>query len=415
MRFPHILTPLLTGVAFILLFCIVNYSQAEEISLQSVVAGLDSTSPQLISAKLKLSKAQVEYTSNRALPNPSLFAEGQHLRTGGISEKEQTVGVKQSSGFLWSQSPRVASRKLFYEAELAAYEETKREVICNFIIALSTYKNLELQNTMLDTVLQSAIKAGESMSARLREGDVSNYDAQRVQAELIQLHHRKVMLQDELNQISRQLIAASGLSLETIKTLSLPVLTDPAFDSAEEAVKHALKNRTLILSSQKTVQASSKAHQSAKLNQLPDFSLGLAKKTADPDLSGLLWEAEIELPLWGQRRSERNLAQAELNAANAQYQTDCKVIDYEVRAALNQWNLLQQSRIVEQTFYMKDAQLSLDRGVRLYLTGDFNSLELVDALRTGLDALQANLDLRTRQLAANLELRRLTGLNLLEQ
>ena len=56
-----------------------------------------------------------------------------------------------------------------------------------------------------------------------------------------------------------------------------------------------------------------------------------------------------------------------------------------------------------QFFNKTDAELSLRRGVQLYTSGEFSSLELADALRAGLDGLQAQLDLQTAYLTANLQ------------
>ena len=54
MRFPVVITPLLTGAAFFMLFAVGHKSWAAVPSLHEVIAGLDTTSPVLAEARLKL-------------------------------------------------------------------------------------------------------------------------------------------------------------------------------------------------------------------------------------------------------------------------------------------------------------------------------------------------------------------------
>ena len=56
--------------------------------------------------------------------------------------------------------------------------------------------------------------------------------------------------------------------------------------------------------------------------------------------------------------------------------------------------------------------MDLARGVALYGQGELSPLELVDVLRSTLDAQDAFLSLRNRRLVAELNLRRVTGLPL---
>jgi len=414
MRFPLVMTPLLTRAAFFVTFAACAAAHAATPSLSEVIAGMDTTSPLLAEARLKLSAVRSAYLSSRALPNPAFFAERQNLSGESGSETELTLGIQQPLGFLWSRAPRVSARKLSYEAEQAAYDETRRELTVRVVVAAASYRSLVAQRTMLDSVVQMAERAGRAMEARRREGDVSDYDAKRLQAELIQLQRRRLELTAELNKVAMEFVGLTGLPAEILLSLSPPELPAPSLGDVEAAVQYALQHRLRVESSRKSAEASRRAHTASKLNQLPDFSIGVARKTADPDFSGVLWQADIEIPVWGQRRSERNLARAEYERATVEYQAELQRIEQEVRAAMSEWTLLQGPDATLRSFTVEDAELSLNRGFRLYLSGEFGSLELVDALRTGLEALQAQLDLQTAFLTANLELRRVTGLAILE-
>jgi cobalt-zinc-cadmium efflux system outer membrane protein len=382
--------------------------------LPQIIAGLDSTSPILAEAKLARATAQSAYTSHRAMPNPSLFLEGQKLTDHGTHEREQTIGIQQPLGFLWSFSSKLSSKRSLYEAEQAGYAEIRRDVSLELIATVARYSDLRQQMTFIDTLLIAADQAKSSMNARRREGDVSAYDAQRLHAELAQLHDRKRMLLTEVNQVALRFVELSGWPAEELKELTVPVIPPvPVRDSAQ-LIEQALANRLALKASRGRLAAAKQAVTAAKLSQLPDFSVGLGRKTSDPDWSGLVWQAEIELPLWGQRRSERNLARREVEHAQTRFEADQRKIRQEVQNAWSEWTLVQSLQGEAEDFNPEEAARNLRRGIQLYLSGEFGSLELVDALRTSLESLEVHLNLQTAALVANLELRRAAGLAILE-
>ena len=57
----------------------------------------------------------------------------------------------------------------------------------------------------------------------------------------------------------------------------------------------------------------------------------------------------------------------------------------------------------------------MTRGVQLYLEGEMSAFELVDALRTNVEAQDAVLSLRNSLAVARAELRRAVGLDPLEE
>jgi len=413
MRLPS-LTPLLTRAAFFVTFATCAAAHAAPVSWTEVIARLDETSPALAEARFRLAEAEAALAASKALPDPTVFAEGQNLKSGGEHETEQTFGIQQSFSFLWLQRPKTAARKLAYKAEQAAYEETRRELVVRVISLASLYRSLEQQGTLLDTVLSTARQVQQAANARSREGDISDYDAKRLHAELIQLQLRRTRLASERNRTAAELLARAGVSPDTLLHLEPPRLPALPLADAEESARQAVANRLSVQSKHTLAEAGRRAYAAAKLNSWPDFSVGIGRKTVGAEISGLLWRAELEIPISGQRRSERMLARAEWRRADAEYQATLRQAEQEARAAFAEWSALQSALVPSESFDIEDAELSLRRGVQLHLNGEFSSAELVDALRSSLDALAAHLDLQTALLTASLELRRVTGLNILE-
>ena len=161
-----------------------------------------------------------------------------------------------------------------------------------------------------------------------------------LQAELIQLRFRRVELAARLNQTTTEFVALTGLSGEILSLLVLPPkLSLPPFADPDAAVHYALQNRLQLRSKSELAKARKAAFSAAKFDQLPDLSIGMARKTADPDFSGLVWQAEIEIPIWGHRSSQRKIAQRRnMSDREIKYRAELMRTEQEVRAAMSEWH-----------------------------------------------------------------------------
>jgi outer membrane protein TolC len=396
-----------------LLTCLLIATSSFASTLTEIITAADSASPMLAEARYVLAQARSEYTASRALPNPSLFAEGQALKDDGSTIREQTIGISQPLGFIWSQPFRASSKRLAYESALAAYEERRRETVSELVLSISRFKALEQQLALMDTVLQTALHVRDATLARLQQGDISDYQAQRIQAEMIELQQRRLTIVQTANDEARRFVENSGQPVDVIRDIRSIDLPPPEFTSENAAVNFALSHHNKLRERATALLSAQNALTSSKLNQLPGFSIGFGRKTADPHLSGLLWQAELEIPLFGQRRSDRNLAAANVEREEVMSAMVQRLLEQEARAAMELWLAAKTADVQASAFDRMTASLALDRAARLYLGGGVSALEFVDAVRTSLDSFQAYLDLKSTLLAANLGLRRATGLDII--
>ncbi len=405
---------LLLGAFFVSVFPSPSLAQSAAYSLQQVIAALDSTSPALAEARTELARARAAYTSSRAFPNPALFGTQETLNDAANS-MERVIGVRQNLGFLWSMSSRYGSTKTAYEAAQHAYVETKRELELLVITQAFEYDRLREQNTLMDSVLSRASQLAEATSARRKVGDIAPYDEQRLQLELIQLYNRKQELQQEESHALAELLTFTGIPAGQVTQIELSTPPLATFGSEDEAVQYALAHRPEVKRVALQSKSARRALAQTRWNQLPDLSFGIGNKTLDPGPSGLYLEGELEIPLWNQRRSEKNIVRSELARAEVQQRNQLQLVEHEVRSVWRQLQLAEQLQPLAGTDIADSASLNMSRGVRLYLEGEMSALELVDALRTGIDARDAALSLRNSLAVARAELRRVVGLDPLEQ
>jgi len=414
MRYRLSWLTLLLGAFFVSLPFYSSLAQPELYSLQQVIASLDSTSPVLAEARTELARARATYTSSRALPNPALFGTQETL-DDAASSTERTVGVRQNLGFLWSLPSRISAAKSAYGAAQAAYLESRRELEAKVIDQTYEYDRLRQQSKLMDSVLYHAGQLALATTARRRVGDIAPYDEQRFQLEQIQLQNRKQELQrEELNSLS-ELVQMTGIASDRMENMELTSPAPVPFASEEEAVKYALAQRPELHQSAKQLDAARRALTQKRWNQLPDFSIGVGNKKLDPGPNGLYVEGELEIPIWNQRRSEKNVARSELVQAEINHQSQLKLVEQDVRAAYRQLQLVERLQPPSESDLADSASLNMTRGVRLYMEGEMSALELVDALRTGIEARDAALSLRNSLAVARAEMRRVCGLDPLEQ
>jgi len=405
---------LLFGAFFVFLPFRAWSAQPVTLSLAQVVAALDTTSPALAQARSEVSIARAALTGSRALPNPALFG-AQETLNDDANSSERVIGVRQNLGFLWSQAPRTAAARAAYESAQAAYQESRNAVIAQVVALAHEHDRLKRQSTLMDSVLFSAERLALATSARRRVGDIAPYDEQRFQLELVQLQSRRGELEREAAATMLELVQVSGLPATMLTSLALTIPPEVSFDSEYTAVQYALDHRPELVRAERQLAASKRAVDQARWNQLPDFTIGAGRKTVDPGPSGFVIEGELEIPLWNQRRSERSAARAGLNQAEAQFENAIRSVEEEVRSAYRTLKLAEQFQPATQAHLADSASANMLRGVQLYSEGEMSAFELVDALRTSVEAQDAVLMLRNALAVARADLRRVVGLNPMEE
>lgn len=411
MRFPIGFAPLLTRAAFFILFILIAADSRAE-SLGRVLAALDSTSAVLADARLELAAARAGYTTGRALPNPALFAEQESWNDD--SPVETTVGVRQNLGFLWSQRPRQASLRHTYAAARSRYTEQRRALHVDVINAANAYAGHRELAAVLDSVLARMEPLNNAIAARSREGDISRFEEQRFRIEALELEHRRQLLLEAQEAAFGELVLLTGLPDARLHDLTLDVIPSVPAGTLDDAERMALEQRPQIAAARSELQAAQAGKTAARLSQLPELTVGVGQKKLDAGPSGMVIEGELEIPLFNQRRSQAQLAVAALRRATVQLAAAKARVRREVRSAYTRWESLQGFRYSAALATADSADVNTTRAAALYLDGEISAVELVDALRTGIDARAAAIDLRNARIAAAADLRRAVGLEIME-
>ena len=186
----------------------------------------------------------------------------------------------------------------------------------------------------------------------------------------------------------------------------------PIFTSVGEALVYAESHAPELRFLKANDEAASKSVKAAKMKRLPNLAVGVGQKSNDADESGLLIEAELELPLFNRRGSTLQQARAEQYSATRRHANAKSQLAEVVSSAFERWQEIRQ---------LSDESSSLDELVNhvnaahsLYLSGEAGYLELLDAFQSSEEILSAAFELATARIEADLRLREVTGYPILE-
>jgi outer membrane protein TolC len=328
------------------------------------------------------------------------------------SPREQVVGVKQNVSFLWSQAPSISANGAAYHAGVENFTERKREVIVETLRAAFRFAEAQRLGEIMDTVLARTALVTETVRARLHVADISAYDAERFELIQVELLNRRQQLFTEESAALSELVGLSGIPADVWNESDLTIDLDVPPMNLDSALSFAQEHRPLLRAADLGVTAGKRSVRAARMAQIPELSLGGGQKTIEDGPSGYVLEGELEIPLFGQHRSQVRLASAQRKRAEIQLAEATARVRHEVESAVRHWNFL--TTINPNSMNKADsATANMDRGITLYIQGEVGAFELVDALRVGVETWQSTLELQHARITAAAEFRRAVGLEIL--
>jgi cobalt-zinc-cadmium efflux system outer membrane protein len=415
MRIPVIFAPLRLRAAF---FCFSLFSFSVSgfaANLSDVIAGLETTSPSLAEMRMQIAEAKSRYQTGRAWPNPQLQG-GQEYIGADKAPVETSIGIGQDLGFLWSQTARVNASRAEYEASLSQFKESRQRLVSDIIVAANIYTGNRILQTAMDSLIADALKLEKTLSARREAGDISHYDEARLQIELRRFRQQKYDLaisnQETLQELSA-MIGISGSELEDL-VMDLQVVVPEEMLDVDRALEYGLQHRGIILAAELRRESARNESKAAKASQIPGFNIAAGKLSIDGNDAGLFWEAGLEIPLFAQRRAEVQRTQTKLRTSEIMGESVKRKVEQEIRGAILKKIQLADLTEVPTEDLLSNAAANIKRGTLLYLEGELSIFELVDVLRSGYEAQVSAVALKNAAIAANVELLRSTGAEIME-
>jgi outer membrane protein TolC len=406
------LWPLLFGVAVALGSIPPTQASASPLTLSEVFTSLESTSPELWNARLRIADARAEVSANRAVPNPAIFGTNEELSGTGETVRETTISVRQELSFLWSRQPMLHAARSTLNAEQSSMQEQRFAAQSSVLLNLLRLKQLYRELDFLDSLTVRYESVSSAASAREREGDISGYDAARVRMQSAEIYQLSAALRTNLRFTLSSLQKMTGLSESDLLSVELTPIAAIAFSDPSDAVSYAREHSPELQRTAFEERSSASRLNAAKWRRLPKFSIGIGQKSTNLDEDGLYIEGELELPLFSQRTRDVQRARVQQRKATSIRKSTDHRLEDEINRVFLHWKILQSP---SSTAVNSDEVLrTLQTATSLYLSGETGYLELLDAFSSSVSTLQSIFALEHAQWQADLALRHLTGYPILE-
>lgn len=297
--------------------------------------------------------------------------------SAAISQQLPIAGVRSAeSSSLRSQAEA---------ADEAVKQQTQfvlRDVSAEYTTLFYARRTTEALSHQLE-LLQPII---DGMRTQLDKGNVAMRDLLRIQAAAYAIDQDRAEAVRTAAAAETRIRSLAGLEGPLLPTDTQTALTVPgwlAASNVDSLVELALKNRADVRAAMADVQSAEQARLAARRRAVPEPSVGVSydkNGSYAPDFFGLT--LSLPLPVINRQQWASEAAEARVRAAYARLEHVRRVVDAEVRNAVDRWRSLslQRSRVDPQ-FLKRTIDLT-DNIIENYRKGNVSLLEFVDFIET---------------------------------
>ena len=364
--------------------------------LDEVLQEARAKNPELKAAKARWDAARLRVPQAWALPDPTAgyAIMGPELETR-VGPQKNLYEVEQLIPFPAKLLERRQMAVAEANAEEARWHAAERDVILKVSQA---YYDLYATDASLRAVeeVREILGAFESIAqSRYASGTTAQRDVAKAQTEVSETLERLFLLRQQRQTLTALLNALlsqdSKTAIGSIQPPSLPSVPE----QVESLIELAKQSRPELRQADAQVLRDRHANRLAKLDYLPDVSVGFAYNqigsgmTSDPHDGRDAWMIPIKvtLPLWQNRlvpavrEAKRNLTASQADLTQAE-----NLSGYEVRDAYYRFVAAKQVVALYENALLPQAELALHSDQAAYESGRSDALSLIDSERVYLNA-----------------------------
>lgn len=320
-------------VIVISVLCIIKLQAQTTISLDEAIRQALDKNIELQKQYSLIKKSESRLNESLRIPNPTFNYSREDLKLNNSKIGEWIASGSLPLNFLWNRWSNMDSKERSLEAQRLLLENSKHSIIFhvqNAYVEYHFYEQLALD------LSNSLVKIGEIASTskqRLLEGDISEYELQRILLEANKLKTEVKEIELERNNFLNRLKLLIGYDpakeLQTIPILSLHSITK----TEKELLKTALQNRNDLKALERLVESESAFLSYNKLKIIPTINLTAGYKKQLDNHAGTVFQLNFEIPLFKRNQLEIEQSEADLNIFEQQREYLIKQIGTEVQAS----------------------------------------------------------------------------------
>ncbi len=317
-------------LALLVLFACSLHAQ-ESMTLDAAIRSALERHPDLKRRTAAVRRAEALVGEAARLPNPVFEYSREDLSLNQNRIGEWIAMGSIPLNFLWDRWTDIGAKQKALEAERLMLEQTKNDVVLEVRQAYVKAHLFSALTRELDTALVMLDGVAFAARQRMQEGDISEYEYQRVRIEVNKLRAEVRETEIERNTYLTRLRLASGRdSSDGPRTVTLPELPT-AMPHEADAFQTALLQRSDARALGLLIESEKEFLSHNRLKALPSIQLGAGYKRQSDDFAGSVLRLSIEVPLFRRNQKEIEVTEAGLEALQGEREYLLNQIAAELR------------------------------------------------------------------------------------
>lgn len=395
-------------VIAISVLCIIQLQAQTAISLNEAIRQALDKNIELQRQYSLLKKSESQLNESARIPNPTFSYSREDLKLNNAKIGEWITSGSLPLNFLWERWSNVDSKEKSLEAQKLLLENSKRGIVFQVRDAYIKFHYYSQLTKDLSNALAKTIEIYSTAKERLLEGDISEYELQRILIEVnkFKTEVKEIELQRNnfLNQLKLLISYDADKELQTVPIQSLLNITQ----TNKELLKTALQNRNDLKAVEQLIESESAFLSHNKLKIIPNINLTAGYKKQFDDHAGSVIQLNFEIPLFKRNQLEIEQSEADLNILEQQKEYLINQIGTEVQSSLAKYKQYQTLIADINDLQFQDVFTS---AAYSYSQGDISLIEFIDGLNAFKEGIKLNKELEIKYHQSLFELENVTALS----
>ena len=390
------------------MLCIIQLQAQTTISLDEAIRQALDKNIEIEKQNSLIKKSESRLNESSRIPNPIFNYSREDLKLNNAKIGEWITSGSLPLNFLWDRWSNINSKEKSLEAQRLLLENSKRSIISQVQNAYVEYHFYEQLSTDLNKALVKIDEIASTAKQRLLEGDISEYELQRILIEANKLKTEVKEIELERNNFLNRLKLLIGYDpdkeLQTIPIQPLQNITQ----SNKELLKTALQNRKDLKAIEQLVESESAFLSHNKLKIIPNINLTAGYKKQLDDYSGTVLQLNFEIPLFKRNQLEIEQSETDLNILEQQKNYLIKQIGTEVQESYAKFRQYEMLTANKNNLLLQNILTTV---VFSYEQGETSLVEFIDGLNVFIEGIKLNKELDIKYYQSFFELENVTALS----
>ncbi|MFA5804400.1 MAG: TolC family protein [Melioribacteraceae bacterium] len=395
-------------VIAISVLCIIQLQAQTIISLDEAIRQALDKNIELQKQYSLIKKSESRLNESSRIPNPVFNYSREDLKLNNAKSGEWIASGSLPINFLWDRWSNIDSKEKSLEAQRLLLDNSKRSIIFQVQDAYSKYHYYNQLSTDLNNALEKIDEIASTAKQRLLEGDISEYELQRILIEVNKLRTEVKEIELQRNNFLNQLKLLIGYDadkeLQTIPIESLQSITQ----TDKELLKRALQNRKDLKAAEQLIESESAFLSHNKLKIIPNINLTAGYKKQLSDYAGSVFQLNFEIPLFKRNQFEIEQSEVDLNFLEQQKEYLIKQIGTEVHASFAKFKLYETLIANKNDIPLQNVFTS---AAYSYEQGEISLVEFIDGLNAFKEGTKLNKELEIKYHQSIFELENVAALS----